>query len=480
MNSFKKLVITGVVFISTTINCFALKAEYRFENCDGSATSKNHQGGGLNGTLKGDAKITLNGGQIQNGVTLSGDGMMSVSHSSKLDLIENLTISFWVNPKQKERQALIVKGGVGSDKSGANAEYSLVLWEDGKFKYKHNGQANLFSKSNIPLRKWTHIALVRDNGLKKVKIYINGKFDTEREYTIDPSSSGKERLIIGSGQFYSTTMHNFKGSLDEIKIYNIALSQTKIGEIYRKEKGKKHATGDCTSTNKCPRAIDDISNFANGSVEVDILSNDIVYEDKCNLDSSSVVIVSNPSGSTLGDNNKSLKVPNEGIWRVKGGGIVEFISEESFHDNPTDIKYRVSDSCGGVSNSAYIHLVRVAVSQPVECVTPTPTYTPTPTPITTPIPTHTPRVTSSPSPTPMPTHTPRVTSSPSPTPMPTHTPRVTSTPSSTPTPTSTGVADCECDDYKSTIPTLNKFGMATILILTSLLGAFFIREEKSI
>ncbi len=34
--------------------------------------------------------------------------------------------------------------------------------------------ANTFSNASIPLNSWTHIALVRDNSAKSIKIYING------------------------------------------------------------------------------------------------------------------------------------------------------------------------------------------------------------------------------------------------------------------------------------------------------------------
>ena len=65
MSYFKKLLTIGVVLISTTINSFALKAEYRFENCDGTITTKNNQGSSLNGVLSGDAEVTVDGGKIK-------------------------------------------------------------------------------------------------------------------------------------------------------------------------------------------------------------------------------------------------------------------------------------------------------------------------------------------------------------------------------------------------------------------------------
>jgi len=407
MSYFKKLLIIGVVLILTTVNSFALKAEYRFEDCNGDASTNNTQGTTLVGDLSGDAKIALNGGKIENGLMLSGDGAMSIEHDPNLDLIHNLTITFWVKPQENKRQALIVRGG-NSGKAGSNAEYSLVLWEDGKFKYKHNHTADIFSKSTIPLNKWTHIAVVRNNSAKSIKIYVNGKLDASRIYTIDPSSSNTEKLLIGTGEYYSDTMNNFNGVLDEIKIYNIVLSDSNISKIYTIENGKKHYTGEC-STHKAPTAVNDKADLPiDGTVIVDVLSNDEVYDDdRCELNSSSVKIVSEFKNSTMSDNNKTLTVADEGVWSVMSNGSIKFVSNSKFYDNPRDISYVVADSCGALSNSATVSLTRVAVAVP----TPTPTMplpTPAPTPVT-PIVTPTP-TTNTPTPTPTITPTPTPTS----------------------------------------------------------------------
>ena len=397
MSYFKNLFIIGVVLISATINSFALKAEYRFEDCKGNPTTKNNQPLKLDGKLGGDAKI-VKSGKIKNGLSFSSNGVMSVKHDCNHDLIDSLTISFWIYPKEHKREALIVKGNGGGDEAGANAEYSLVLWENGKFKYKHNGTADTFSKSTIPLEKWTHIVLVRDNITKMIKIYINGKLDRTNNYTIDPSSSNSEKLLIGTGKYYSKTMGNFNGILDEIKIYNLALKKDDVEKMYSSENSGKYYTGECKSHTP-PKAIDDTKDLpTTGTITIDVLSNDIVYDSpKCKLDKSTLKIVSRPDGGVLKDNNKTLIVANQGVWSVTSSGKIKFISYSDFYNNPTDISYTITDSCGGVSNHANISLTRVVISTPTPVVvTPIPTsrpttvvVTPTPTSTITPTPTST-------------------------------------------------------------------------------------------
>ncbi len=369
MSYFRRLFTIGVLLVLTTAISFALKAEYRFELCDGNETTKNHQNTGLDGTLGGDANISINGGKIQNGLSLRGNGMMSVKHNANLDLVNNLTISFWVNPKENTRQALISRGGGDTNttnrKFGSSAEYSLVLWEDGKFKYKHNGVADTFSTTAIPLNQWTHIVLVRDNDAKSIKIYINGVLDKTNNYTIDPSSSNSEKLLIGTGDFYSNTMNSFKGKLDEIKIYNIALPQNDISTMYNSENNGTHLTGGCNNQpiHQAPESVNDSEDlpYAGTLKNINILSNDIVHDDnRCELNSSTVQFISVPAGAVLSDNNKTVTVANEGRWHINNNGLVSFVSLASFVGNPTPVSYTVWDTCGGKSNEATITLTRVA------------------------------------------------------------------------------------------------------------------------
>ena len=242
MTDFRGLIHIGIMVCLTTLMGFGKVADYRFGECNGSVV-KNSARESLDGNIFGDANLTVG----ESSLSLFGSGKMAVDHDPHLDIIKDLTVTFWVNPSEFKRQALIVRGeGSGADrKYGSNAEYSLVLWEDGRFKYKHNRSADTFSSESIAKDSWTHIALVRDHSHKKIEIYINGELDTNSTYTVDPSSSHSEKLLIGTGEDYSSTMHNFSGKIDEIKIYNIVLNQEKIDELYEEEKDDLHLSTVC-------------------------------------------------------------------------------------------------------------------------------------------------------------------------------------------------------------------------------------------
>ncbi len=367
MNSFRRLLAIVSLLIAITTISFALKAEYRFEKCDGSASVENHVSSLLVGDLHGDANISLGDGKIKNALTLSGDGMMSVEHSDELDIVGDLTISFWVKPSQIKKQALVTRGfGTGTGrKYGSNAEYFIKIQPNGQLAYRHNyvessGSVIAYSDTNLTVDEWTHVVFVRDNSAKTMRFYINGVANSEYLYATDPKSSHTEKLIIGQCDG-CVNPDNFSGKLDEIKIYSIALSEGDILALYNSENGGDYSTGGC---HPAPLASNDSADLPfDGTTTIDILSNDRTNDSAtCSVDASTVMIRSNPTDSNLSEDNKTLIVNSEGCWSVESSGSLKFVSLDTFKGNPTDINYTVSDSCGNLSNRATVSLTRVANS----------------------------------------------------------------------------------------------------------------------
>jgi hypothetical protein len=413
MGYFRKLLTTLTILSVTTVSSFAMKAEYRFEDCGGATTSKEHTSSGLDGFLNSNAKVTVGDGKIENALSLLGSGgVMSVEPNSNLDLTRNFSIAFWINPSKIGKQAIISKGfGEGSLRYYAeNGEFFIFMQDDGKLAYMHNNSlANtvIATTSNpIPKDEWTHIIFTRDFNTKQMRFYIDGVSDKKYRYNNHPQSSNSEKLIIGGAD--SSNYSSFIGKLDEIKIFEVSLSQDDITKIYDDESSGTHTTGECSLA---PYAQNDNYDLPyGGTVTIDILSNDKNNDSSsCSVDSSTVKIVSHIPNAIMSDDNRTLTIPSEGVWSVNINGSITFVSEDSFKGNPTPIEYVVSDSCGSLSNIATITLTRVATGTP-------------------------------------------------------NNGRVDE--------------DCQCDDYESSIPSINLLGVIVILILTGLLGVLFIQREE--
>lgn len=94
------------------------------------------------------------------------------------------------------------------------------------------------------LNKWTHVAVVFDgsNSLEKVKLYING----EKVSSTNPAglglnipTSANTKFRIGRApsntDIYNTTADMFKGEMDEVRVFNKALSDNELQRMVYQE-----------------------------------------------------------------------------------------------------------------------------------------------------------------------------------------------------------------------------------------------------
>jgi len=87
------------------------------------------------------------------------------------------------------------------------------------------GTTDYYGGSAFPWNQWTHIAYTFDDALNTVKIYINGKLDytnTSATATI-PATTNNSYIGFSPGSGYYAN-----GLIDEVKVYNSALTEDEI------------------------------------------------------------------------------------------------------------------------------------------------------------------------------------------------------------------------------------------------------------
>lgn len=83
-------------------------------------------------------------------------------------------------------------------------------------------------KTKMPANSWQHITVTIGNGT--ARIYINGEIAAESNgITIKPSDIKPVRNYIGRSQFVNDPY--YKGYIDDVRIYNYALSKEEIKEV---------------------------------------------------------------------------------------------------------------------------------------------------------------------------------------------------------------------------------------------------------
>ena len=154
---------------------------------------------------------------VDAGFAMSFDGTadyITVPHSPSIDFSGNFTVEAWINPDGSATPQGIV--------SKFNNE--MVLWLDGStLRYEIGGglQANC---GTIPSGEWTHVALTYDG--VNASVFVNGvQVFTNPE--AQPATSTRN-LFIGSWDQNEFTTRNFVGDIDEVRIWDVSLSQTNI------------------------------------------------------------------------------------------------------------------------------------------------------------------------------------------------------------------------------------------------------------
>ncbi|HVQ91760.1 MAG TPA: LamG-like jellyroll fold domain-containing protein [Mycobacteriales bacterium] len=197
-----------------------LVAAYPFNQGSGgsAADASGHQHAG---TLTGGVTWTESG---RYGGALSFDGtsgMVTVPDTTDLRLATGFTIEAWVRPTGVTgRRTVVFK-----DRAGGLA-YALYAGSNNSrpqgYAYLGGAERAVTGPTALPLNTWTHLAVSYDGSL--LRIYQNGTQVSTH------AASGPVPSLPGALEIGANTRWNerFAGRLDEIRIYNRALSAAEI------------------------------------------------------------------------------------------------------------------------------------------------------------------------------------------------------------------------------------------------------------
>lgn len=149
------------------------------------------------------------------------DDKVTIADNNVLDLTTNYTIEAWIRPT-----SFTFLGGIVSKyHSAASNGYLLRLTGSGDYSGISFDEMNT-ANGVLSLNKWNHIAAVNNNGTRK--LYING---VEQVLTGIPltTAANSDPVIIGQ-DFSSNGGRFFKGSIDEVRIWNSARTLTQIND----------------------------------------------------------------------------------------------------------------------------------------------------------------------------------------------------------------------------------------------------------
>jgi len=205
---------------------------WKGDDGDAPKTAADSSGNGFNGTYSNGAgrSTTVAALKVENTGSINLDGaagMVTVPDSPSLRIVGDFTISFW---KRKTANAKDWTRMVGK---GNGAQRNYGVWEapegDGRILFQMYGPGggsviDLWSNAATPLNTWTNILCTVS--VNSVAMYVNGQLAGNGVRTGEPGISA-DPLTFGHAGY-----HGFwPGQLDDIRIYNRALSMSEVAYL---------------------------------------------------------------------------------------------------------------------------------------------------------------------------------------------------------------------------------------------------------
>lgn len=202
----------------------------------------NDSAGGNHGTLNGD--VTFVPGR--NGQAFDFDGLVIVEdgdigildyvdlgNDASLNLPGSMSVSLWVRFDTIDHWKYLFadfaedgwtsQGALGALGVGSNF-YWYQAYTDGTHDYAD-------ATTPIELNQWYHLAAVRDDSAKTVRLFINGIEEATFSYAGKTVVSLQGNKILG-GAGLNFPADFMDGQLDEVSIYNRALSNSEVRSLY--------------------------------------------------------------------------------------------------------------------------------------------------------------------------------------------------------------------------------------------------------
>ena len=197
-----------------------LVGAYSFDGGSGSVLA-DASGNGNNGTISG---ATWTAGKTGGALNFDGvNDLVTVRDSTSVDLLTGMTLEAWVRPTANGSWRTVV-----TKEESSNLVYGLFSSSDTD---RPAGIVSVGAKSNqdivhgpsaVPVSTWTHVATTYDGS--NVRLYVNGSELASMPLTGQLRRSNRP-LRIGGNTVWAEW---FQGQIDDLRIYNRALSASEL------------------------------------------------------------------------------------------------------------------------------------------------------------------------------------------------------------------------------------------------------------
>jgi hypothetical protein len=202
---------------------------WKLDETEGS-TAADSSGNGHTGKLIGEPRWQPTGGKIGGALAFDGnDDYVNLGENADFDITNQITVAAWikVNEFDKDWQAIITKGDsawrLHRNGSTNNLEFACSGLE-----VPDNIQwGSIFGKTDINDGQWHHAVGVFDGS--KLYLYVDGRLDVSSDA---PGKINVNDQPVYIGENAEQPERFWNGLIDDVRIYNYALSEAEIAAIY--------------------------------------------------------------------------------------------------------------------------------------------------------------------------------------------------------------------------------------------------------
>lgn len=207
-----------------------LKSGYNFDNLNA-----NDNVGGNNGVDSGVSYSVIDG---RSAATFNGiDSKIEIAHDPTIDFGGDTTVTMWFKTSSLNQGFMFHKynDATALDPSAHNLAINAygntnkLLWE---YRDTDNVLHNLYSLSDVVDDTWHHVSLVHEG--TNIKMYIDGVLDNSTSNITSGAFTSQEPIYLGKYHrpWNGQELNFYEGSMDEVLIWERALSDAEITDLY--------------------------------------------------------------------------------------------------------------------------------------------------------------------------------------------------------------------------------------------------------
>jgi hypothetical protein len=180
------------------------------------------------GTNYGATFTTDRNGQAGGAMSFDGINNVVVATDAMSSLVDEMTLSLWIKKTENVNSYNMFAG---------NSRPYFGFYSSGRFltrNRKSGANVSYYSNNIYEIDKWHHFLITFDYNF--IRFYINGTLDNEIYEPGNIDVGLLSDLAIGDGR--EGTYYPFKGHINDVRLYDRALSQKEISQLYESYKPK--------------------------------------------------------------------------------------------------------------------------------------------------------------------------------------------------------------------------------------------------